>query len=86
MGFVTTTKPIRIAFNMLCCATIFWWAGVMPRETISGLFGRKAQHTSRFWIYGERFIDWMHSGREENHCRETWLSERHMRKAMYGLD
>lgn len=86
MGFVTTTKPIRIACNMLCCAVLFCWAGVQPRETISGLFGRKARHTARFWIYGERFIDWMHSGREENHCLETSRGEAHMRKTLYGLD
>jgi hypothetical protein len=71
---------------MLCCAVFFCWAGVQPRETISGLFGRKARNTSKFWIYGERFIDWMHTGREERHCYDTWQCEVRMRGALYGSD
>lgn len=83
------TKPVRIAFNMLCCAVLFCWAGVKPRETISGLFGRKVHEPfetgrgmGRFWLYGLLFIDWMHSPTEEFHCAHTAACEAEAREAL----
>lgn len=80
---ILRTKPIRVAFNMLCCAVLFCWAGVRPRETISGLFGRKDRETDgRFWVYGAELIDALHP-HEPNHCSETSYCEARMREALY---
>lgn len=93
---MSATKPVRIAFNMLCCATLFCWAKPWPRETISGLFGRKYEEGVRaanksgrvvpqgldhFWIAGFRFIDRLHPN-EEFHCHMTSVYERRARKAL----
>jgi hypothetical protein len=85
---MSATKPIRIAFNMLCCATLFFWAKPKPRETISGLFGRKVANAPfdlkmsrtmvRFWYAGERFINWLH-WREIDHCFHTTVCENRAR-------
>jgi hypothetical protein len=69
---------------MLCCATLFFWADVKPRETISGLFGRKgaSKYQSRFWNYGRLFIDRLHAF-EHDHCRDTAECEDRMRRELY---
>lgn len=84
-SLITRTKPIRISFNMFCCAIFFCWAGVKPRETLSGLFGRRAANTHIFWKIGQRFIDALHP-HEKRHCYETWQCEERMRKALYEND
>lgn len=85
-ALVHLTKPVRVSFNMFCCATLFCWAGVLPRETISGLFGRKAYKArgplAGFWRFGERFIDRLHK-HEDKHCLDTWHCERRMREELY---
>lgn len=85
---MSATKPVRIAFNMLCCATLFSWAKPYPRETISGLFGRKAYlayfATKRipiFWRVGVRLIDAMHR-KEADHCVETAKLENKARQCL----
>lgn len=87
MGLIERTKPVRIAFNMLCCAVLFAWADPRPRETISGLFGRKCSYkpVGRFWYLGQRFINWIHP-HEPDHCYETWQYEIRMRNCLYGTD
>lgn len=89
IGWVMKTKPIRVSFNMFCCATLFCWAGVLPRETISGLFGRKVgidadvpYHRIKYWRAGMAFIDRLHP-HEEDHCVETAECERRMREELY---
>lgn len=84
MGIVTQTKPIRIAFNMLCCAIFFCWAKPKPRETISGLFGRNFYYESgsKFWEYGCRLIDKIHRPHEDEHCLETAFLEGRARRAL----
>lgn len=82
------TKPIRVAFNMLCCAVFFCWARPEPRETISGLFGRKCRSPGtgvrkRFWNFGLELIDSMHD--EPDHCRETAFLEYEARRIL-GYD
>ncbi len=88
MDLKAKTKPVRIAFNMLCCAVFFCWAGPKPRETISGLFGRKVHEPfatgrgmGRFWLNGLLFIDALHRG-EEFHCAETAACEAESREAL----
>jgi hypothetical protein len=79
---VRKSKPFTIAFNMLTCATLFCWAGPCPRETISGLFGRKKwMAAGRFWVLGARLIDAMHPN-EPHHCKETFECETAMRQAL----
>jgi len=93
MDLKQKTKPFRLAFNMFCCATIFCWAGVKPRETISGLAGRKAYDLAmwepnepkvrggRFWRVLEWVIDVMHRG-EHMHCYQTATSEWEARRTL----
>lgn len=82
---ILKTKPIRVSFNMFCCATLFFWAGVEPRETISGLFGRRgySPKSNAFWRYGRAFIDGLHHGHEADHCAETAICEARMRDELY---
>jgi hypothetical protein len=68
---------------MLFCAVFFGWAGVLPRETISGFIGRKASNTHWIWKAGERFINWMHP-HEPGHCFETYQCESKMRERLYS--
>ena len=88
MDLKARTKPIRIAFNMLCCAVFFCWAKPWPRETISGLFGRKsydyyfvARRVPWFWNTGTKFIDSLHP-HEVDHCVETAMCEAKARRAL----
>lgn len=88
MELKNKTKPIRIAFNMLCCAALFCWTDVKPRETISGLFGRKVHEPfnaghgiGHFWLTGLRLIDAMHF-REEFHCANTAACEAEARECL----
>lgn len=79
------TKPFRVACNMFFCAVLFsWWVGVYPRETISGLFGRKAFSAKgeNFWTIGARVIDSWHP-LENAHCMETFVLEEHARAVLY---
>lgn len=87
MGLRERSKPIRIATNMWCCAVLFIWADPRPRETISGLFGRRVSYADAhvFWRWGKSLIDWMHP-HEPNHCHETWQYEIRMRNCLYGTD
>ena len=86
MELSARTKPVRIAFNMLCCAILFAWACPKPRETISGLFGRKYYWDSghRFWLHGCKLIDKLHRT-EPEHCLATArLEVRARRELGYG--
>jgi hypothetical protein len=69
---------------MFCCATLFFWAGVKPRETISGLFGRlgHSRERAKFWHAGRKFIDRLHP-HEDFHCSETAICEKRMRDELY---
>lgn len=85
---ILRTKPLRIAINMLCCALLFCWARPYPRETISGLFGRKAYQayfrTKRipiFWNAGMKLIDALHQ-HEVDHCVETAKCEEQARRVL----
>lgn len=74
------THPQRLAFNMLWCALLLWPFGTLPRETISGFFGRcAAVHPIARSIAA--LIDWMHPN-EPDHCRETARMERDARIAL----
>jgi hypothetical protein len=86
---VRKSKPFTIAFNMLTCATVFAWAKPWPRETISGLFGRKVHEPfytgrgfSAFWLNGLLFIDWLHRNAEEFHCANTAACEQEAREVL----
>lgn len=91
---IAITKPLRIAFNMLCCATLLAWAGPKPRETVSGLIGRKSYVACvdygtydiryRFWRAFEWLIDVLHR-REEMHCYSTYQLEWRAREIL-GYD
>jgi hypothetical protein len=87
-NLILRTKPLRVSFNMFCCAVLFCWAGVKPRETISGLFGRKGRWENNpslrpgFWCVGRKLIDAMHR-HESNHCSETADCESRMRNELY---
>lgn len=89
MGAIAKTKALRIAFNMLCCAVFFCWASPKPRETISGLFGRKAveipfnlkMRIPKFWRAGAKFINALHPS-EDDHCFETAILEAHARRCL----
>jgi hypothetical protein len=60
----------RLALNMFSCAFFLWPWGSLPRETISGFFGRKAQCGSPVARFVARCIDAMHP-LEPNHCAAT---------------
>ena len=66
---------------MLTCAIVFCWAKPYPRETISGLFGRRAMLGNNFWRRGRDFINWLHQ-HEVDHCFDTWACENAARKAL----
>lgn len=79
------TKALRIAFNMLVCAIAFAPAKPWPRETISGLVGRKcyeSRHAHRGWSTLRRFIDWLHRKYEPDHCGETATMENSARRKL----
>jgi hypothetical protein len=79
------TKPFRIAWNMWFCATFLFWAGTYPRETVSGLFGRKALAAGarrNFWTIGAEVIDSWHPD-EAAHCTATFVLEEHARRVLY---
>lgn len=75
-------RPIRLGWNMLCCAVLFAPFGVLPRETISGFIGRQSANGKRWARYGERFIDWLHP-HEPKHCAETAFVEASARVVLY---
>ena len=82
------SKPFTIACNMLTCAVLLHFAKPWPRETISGLVGRK-QHEHYFrsrrvpapWRQLARFIDWLHP-HEIDHCHDTALLEAKARRVL----
>lgn len=89
---VGKTKALRIAFNMLTCATVFALAKPWPRETISGLIGRKYdEHVRgfvkytfrvRLWTVAMQVIDKLHRPREQFHCYETYQLEKRARRVL----
>ncbi len=78
MGYL---KSQRLALNMFWCAFLLGPFGTLPRETISGFFGRRS-FTSRFAFRVARFIDWLHP-HEYRHCVETYVLERAARAILY---
>lgn len=64
------THAQRLAFNMLWCSLLLWPWGTLPRETISGFFGRSAAGPARWPKRVAAFIDWLHP-HEPNHCAVT---------------
>lgn len=83
MGFM---KSQRLALNMFWCAFLLWPWQPLPRETISGFFGRQGTRLNPrivYWV--ESFIDWLHP-HEPNHCFETYRLEKEIRKVLYQLE
>lgn len=83
------SKPFTIAFNMLTCATLLAWAKPWPRETISGLVGRKcyeryfvARRVPARWRIPCQIIDWLHRKTEVDHCVETAFLEARARRCL----
>jgi hypothetical protein len=75
------THAQRLAFNMLWCSLLLWPWGTLPRETISGFFGRKSLEGSRIAARFANFIDWMHP-HEPRHCMVTAGMEYEARVAL----
>lgn len=75
------TRAQRLAFNMLWCSLLLWPWGTLPRETISGFFGRKDLAGSKTAHRIVIFIDWLHP-HEPRHCAETARMERDARIAL----
>lgn len=75
------TRAQRLAFNMLWCSLLLWPWGTLPRETISGFFGRQDSAGKRWAAAIARLIDWLHP-HEPNHCAETARMERDARIAL----
>lgn len=73
---------LRLAFNMLWCASLLWPFGTMPRETISGFIGRSSANGVRWAQRAERFIDWLHP-MEVNHCLRIARMEAAAREVLY---
>ena len=70
-----------LGLNMLTCAVLFWpWA--LPRETISGLMGRKSMEG--WWLAkgAEALIDALHWW-EPDHCYVTFVLENEARRRLY---
>lgn len=76
MKLWNATRAQRLALNMFWCAFLLWPFGTLPRETISGFFGRRSPGGAI-----TRVIDWLHP-HEPNHCRETARMERDARIAL----
>lgn len=74
------TRAQRLAFNMLWCSLLLWPWGTLPRETISGFFGRNARH-SKLCLRIARAIDWIHP-HEPQHCYVTAVMEYNARVAL----
>jgi hypothetical protein len=74
------TRAQRLALNMLWCSLLLWPFGALPRETLSGFFGRNA-HRNVFCARIAAAIDRMHPG-EPRHCFVTATMERHARIAL----
>jgi hypothetical protein len=81
MGFM---KSQRLALNMFWCAFLLWYWHPLPRETISGFFGRNSNGTN-FASRIERFIDWLHP-HEKLHCLDTYILEKQIRMVLYQLE
>ena len=75
------TRAQRLAFNMLWCSLLLWPWGTLPRETISGFFGRKSRAGVKLAKRIADFIDWMHP-HEPEHCAETARMEYDARVAL----
>jgi hypothetical protein len=73
---------IYVAGNMLVCAVVMApWA--LPRETISGFFGRLRIEGRLIGRIGAAIIDLFHWW-EPDHCRVTARQEHEARRALYG--
>jgi hypothetical protein len=83
MGVVIWRKlhAQRLALNMLWCAFLLWPFGSLPRETISGFFGRKSLEGSRIAALCANFIDRLHP-HEPRHCNVTAGMEYEARVAL----
>jgi hypothetical protein len=66
---------------MLWCAFLLFPFGSLPRETISGFFGRKSLEGSRTAALFANLIDRMHP-REPRHCTVTADMEYEARVAL----
>lgn len=75
------THAQRLAFNMLWCSLLLWPWGTLPRETISGFFGRRALAGSKVARRIAASIDFIHP-HEPNHCGETARMEYGARVAL----
>jgi hypothetical protein len=75
-------KSQRLALNMFWCAFLLWPWGVLPRETISGFFGRRQGGESRVATSIANLIDWLHP-HERLHCFSTFALENEARKILY---
>jgi len=71
----------RLALNMFWCAFLLWPWGTLPRETVSGFFGRKAETGAPVACWIARAIDWIHPN-EPFHCQVTANMERAARVAL----
>ena len=80
-AILRATHAQRLALNMLWCAFLLWPFGTLPRETISGFFGRCARSGSATAHRIAVLIDWMHP-HEPHHCAETARMERDARIAL----
>lgn len=75
-------RNVRLAINMLTCALLLTPFGSLPRETISGFFGRNGANGRPFAKRVARFIDSLHP-REAEHCLETAELEAGARAILY---
>lgn len=79
---------VYVALNMLLCSVAFFWCA-LPRETISGLVGRKVRHyvlerpwQSRAWRGAQAVVNTIYWW-EADHCNLVALQERDARAALY---
>ena len=80
MNIWRATRAQRLAFNMLLCSLLLWPWGTLPRETISGFFGRNVKRGPAFAAI-VRLIDFLHP-HEPSHCSETARMEYDARVAL----
>lgn len=79
---------VYVALNMLLCSVLFCWCA-LPRETISGLVGRKTSFygycrlwQAPIWRGARWVIDRLYSW-ERNHCELVRRQEMEARRALY---
>jgi hypothetical protein len=65
---------VLISFDQFIFSVItLGWS--FPDETISSALYRYEQKGSRFAHYGRRFVDWLFTYIEDNHCYQSYLAE-----------